>query len=157
MRAAFRQAPNVIVVGELKDRESMALALDAAETGHLVLSTMNTVNAAKTVERFVGIFPTAEQAAVRDRLARMLRYVICQRLMPRKHDAERVAVYQVVASESLQIYLQGHDENVQHSLTPTSAIDCEIERLVRAGMVSVETALANASDPQKLSKKLASD
>jgi twitching motility protein PilT len=148
----------VIVVGELKDRESMALALDAAETGHLVLSTMNTVNAAKTVERFVGIFPTAEQAAVRDRLARMLRYVICQRLMPRKRDGERVAVYQVVASESLQTYLQGpHDENVQHSLTPTSAIDCEIERLVRAGIISAETALANASDPQKLSKTLASD
>ena len=158
MRAAFRQAPNVIVVGELKDRESMALALDAAETGHLVLSTMNTVNAAKTVERFVGIFPTAEQNAVRDRLARMLRYVICQRLMPRKHDGERVAVYQVVASESLQAYLQGpHDENSQQLSTPISAIDREIERLARAGIISIETALANASDPQKLSKKLSSE
>ena len=158
MRAAFRQAPNVIVVGELKDRESMALALDAAETGHLVLSTMNTVNAAKTVERFVGVFPTAEQAAVRDRLARMLRYVICQRLMPRKHDGERVAVYQVVASESLQTYLHTpDDENSPHSPVATSAIDCEIERLVRAGVISTETALAHASDPAKLSKTLASD
>jgi twitching motility protein PilT len=159
MRAAFRQAPNVIVVGELKDRESMALALDAAETGHLVLSTMNTVNAAKTVERFVGIFPTAEQAAVRDRLARMLRYVICQRLMPRKQDGERVAVYQIVTPESLQTYLQGPQGEApdSHPAPPASAIDCEIERLVRDGIISMETALANASDPQKLSKTLASD
>jgi Tfp pilus assembly ATPase PilU len=88
----------------------------------------------------------------------MLRYVICQRLMPRKHDGERVAVYQVVASESLHTYLQRpHDDNSQHLPRPTSAIDCEIERLVRAGIISMETALANASDPQKLSKTLASD
>jgi twitching motility protein PilT len=159
MRAAFRQAPNVIVVGELKDRESMELALDAAETGHLVLSTMNTVNAAKTVERFVGLFPTAEQTAVRERLSRMLRYVICQRLIPRKQDGERVAVYQIVASESLQTYLQGsQDQNREgQPVSSASAIDREIERLVRAGIISAETALAHVSDPAILSKNLASD
>jgi len=159
MRAAFRQAPNVIVVGELKDRESMELALDAAETGHLVLSTMNTVTAAKTVERFVGLFPTAEQTAVRERLSRMLRYVICQRLIPRKQDGERVAVYQIVASESLQTYLQGsQDQNREgQPVSSASAIDREIERLVRAGIISAETALAHVSDPAILSKNLASD
>jgi twitching motility protein PilT len=158
MRAAFRQAPNVIAVGELKDRESMELALDAAESGHLVLSTMSTLNAAKTVERFVGLFPTAEQAAVRERLSRMLRYIICQRLIPRKQDGEHVAVYQIVASESLQSYLQGpQDENREDPPTPASAIDREIERLVRAGIISAETALAHASDPAKLSRNLASD
>jgi twitching motility protein PilT len=158
MRAAFRQAPNVIVVGELKDRQSMELALDAAETGHLVLSTMNTLNAAKTVERFVGLFPTAEQAAVRERLSRMLRYVICQRLIPRKQDGERVAVYQIVDSESLNTYLQGAQGEAPDSppAPPASAIDREIERLVRAGIISTETALAHASDPAKLSKNLAS-
>ena len=90
--------------------------------------------------------------------SRMLRYIICQRLMPRKHDGERVAVYQVVASESLQTYLHTpDDENSPHSPVPTSAIDCEIERLARAGIISTETALAHASDPAKLSKTLASD
>jgi len=72
MRAALRQVPNVIAVGELKDRETMELALEAAETGHLVLSTMNTLNAHKTVERFVGAFPGAEQAAVRETCQRVV-------------------------------------------------------------------------------------
>jgi twitching motility protein PilT len=119
---------------------------------------MNTVNAVKTIERFVGVFPTAEQAAIRDRLSRMLRYVICQRLIPRKQDGERVAIYQIVASESLQTYLQGpEDENREDKPTLASAIDCEIERLVRAGIISAESAMAHASDPAKLSKNLASD
>src|SRR5258707_962004 len=86
MRAALRQLPNVIAVGELKDCETMELALEAAETGHLVLSTMNTLNARKTVERFVGAFPGTEQAAVRERLGLMLRCVVSQRLLPRKNE-----------------------------------------------------------------------
>ena len=159
MRAALRQAPNVIAVGELKDRESMELALDAAETGHLVLSTLNTLNAAKTVERFVGIFPAAEHAAVSERLARMLRYVVCQRLMPRKQDGERVPVFQVVASDALQEMLNAspNGNRTKHPELATSAIDREIERLVHAGIISAETALAHASDPARLSKSLTSN
>jgi len=157
MRAALRQAPNVIAVGELKDRESMEWALDAAETGHLVLSTVNTLNAAKTVERFVGVFPAAEQSAVRERLGRMLRYVVCQRLMPCKENGERVAVYQIVASEALQEILDAeHKNHTKQNELATSAIDREIERLVREGVITAETALANAADPPKLSKSLAS-
>src|SRR5215467_6707379 len=93
MRAALRQAPNVIAVGELKDRETMELGLEAAETGHLVLSTFNTPNASKTVERFVAAFAAGEQVSVRERLARMLRYVISQRLVPRTEDNNRIAVF----------------------------------------------------------------
>src|SRR6266567_1730121 len=100
MRAALRQSPNVIAVGELKERETMELALEAAETGHLVLSTLNTVNAKQTVERFVGTFPPAEHAAIRDRLARMLRFLICQRLVPRRQDGRRVAVFETLKSDS---------------------------------------------------------
>jgi twitching motility protein PilT len=158
MRAALRQAPNVIAVGELKDRESMEWALDAAETGHLVLSTVNTLNAAKTVERFVGVFPAAEQSAVRERLSRMLRYVICQRLMPCKENGERVAVYQIVASDALQEILNAeHKNHSKQNELATSAIDLEIERLVRDGTITAETAVANAADPLKLSKSLASN
>src|SRR5260370_20992914 len=99
MRAALRQVPNVIAVGELKDRETMELALEAAETGHLVLSTMNTLNAHKTVERFVGAFPGTEQATVRERLGLMLRCVISQRLLPRKNERGRVAVFEMRSDE----------------------------------------------------------
>lgn len=104
MRAALRQAPNVIAVGELKDRETMELALQAAETGHLVLSTLNTLNAQQTVERFVSAFPAIEQAGVRERLARMLRYVISQQLVPQRENAHRTAVFEVLKSGSELLY-----------------------------------------------------
>src|SRR5205823_3584631 len=100
LRAALRQAPNVIAVGELKDPETMELALEAAETGHLVLSTMNTINAQQTVERFVSALPAGDHRPGRDRLARMLRYVISQRLVPRKQDEHRMAVFEVWKSGS---------------------------------------------------------
>ncbi len=157
MRAALRQAPNVIAVGELKDHETMELALEAAETGHLVFSTLNTMNARQTIERFVGTFPAAEQAAVRDRLARMLRYVISQRLIPRQEDGGRVAVFEILKSGSKlmdSLVLNG----CENSLAPAevvNTVDAEIEQLVRAGIVNPEIALAHAVNPRELSKKLA--
>jgi twitching motility protein PilT len=158
MRAALRQAPNVIVVGELKDRESMELALDTAESGHLVLSTLNTLNATKTIERFVGVFSAAEQAAVRERLARMLRYVIRQRLIPRQQDGQCVAVFEVVTSDFLTACLQGTKaRNRENKTKLPNALDAEIERLVRDGTISQETALAHASDAATMSKHLASN
>jgi len=152
MRAALRQAPNVIAVGELKDRETIELALDAAETGHVVLSTLNTVNAQKTVERMVGAFPTAEQAAIRERLARMLRFLICQRLVPRQQDGRRVAVFEILKSDSqaLDGLLSGNEVSREN----LDDLDVEIERLVRAGVVSPEIALAHAVDPRELAKRL---
>ncbi len=155
MRAALRQAPNVIAVGELKDRETMELALEAAETGHVVLSTLNTLNAQQTVERIVNAFPSSEQGGVRDRLARMLRFLICQRLVPRQLDGRRVAVFETLKSESQM--LDGLLCNPAHACAndETDGLDLQIERLVRAGVVSPEIALAHAIDPRELSKKLA--
>ena len=158
MRAALRQAPNVIAVGELKDRETMELALEAAETGHLILSTLNTLNARQTVERFVGAFPAAEQAAIRERLARMLRYVISQRLVPREPGGGRVAVFEILKSGSkfLDSILQAAGKNSQKFRHPPDGdnFDAQIEKLVHAGTVSTEIALANAVDPRGLAKKL---
>ena len=94
LRAALRQAPKVILVGELRDRETMEMVLEAAETGHLVLSGLNAPNAAKTLERIVTAFPSSEQSSVRGRLAKTLRHVISQRLVPRK-DGGRVAILEV--------------------------------------------------------------
>lgn len=153
MRAALRQSPNVIVVGELKDREVMELALEAAEAGHLVLSTMNTINSAKTVDRFVGMFPSAEQPFVRERLAKMLRWVVCQRLIPRQQDGERVAVYEVVSGEGLLGYLDNSTQDSRRYLAEDVLIDREIEKLVRSGVVSLESALAHAVDAGSLAKK----
>src|SRR5437660_6552229 len=94
LRAALRQAPKVILVGELRDRETMEMVLEAAETGHLVLSSLNAPNAVKTLERIAGAFPATEQASIRARLAKTLRYVISQRLIPRR-DGGRVAILEI--------------------------------------------------------------
>jgi twitching motility protein PilT len=97
LRAALRQAPKVILVGEMRDKETIEIALEAAETGHLVMSTLHTIDASKSVERIVGVFPLAEQETVRNRLAKSFRYVISQRLIPRK-DAGRVAAIEILKS-----------------------------------------------------------
>src|SRR3989441_7843669 len=83
LRAALRQAPKVILVGEMRDKETMEVALEAAETGHLVLSTLHTIDAAKTVERIIGVFPKNEKQIIRTRLAQSFRFVVSQRLLPR--------------------------------------------------------------------------
>lgn len=155
MRAALRQAPNVIAVGELKDRETIELALEAAETGHVVLSTLNTLNAQQTVERLVGAFPAAEQPGVRERLARMLRFLICQRLVPRQQDGRRVAVFETLKSDSQMLDRLLCNNVRTYTDDDMEGLDLEIERLVRAGVVSPEVALAHAIDPRELSKKLA--
>jgi twitching motility protein PilT len=162
LSAALRQAPNVIAVGELKTEEIMELALEAAETGHLVLSTMNTINAQQAMERFASALPSAEQRPARDRLARMLRYVISQRLVPRKQDEHRVAVFEVwkSGSESLDQLLRNQSHRRSDDLpkhvedTAASSIDSQIEDLVRAGVVTADIAVTHAMDPRALAKKL---
>ena len=98
LRAALRQAPKLILVGEMRDRETIEVALDAAETGHLVYSTLHTIDAAKTVERIIGAFALSDQNAVRTRLAKSFRYIISQRLIPRKDGAGRVAAFEILKS-----------------------------------------------------------
>jgi twitching motility protein PilT len=149
VRAALRQAPNIIVIGELKDRETTELALEAVETGHLVLSTLNTLNAPKAVERLLGSFANGEQASIRERLARMLRCIVCQRLIPRTRDGERVAVFEIVPPDAV---LRG----AENPVPGTRTLDEEIERLVRTGAIASETALAHALDPASLARALAS-
>jgi twitching motility protein PilT len=162
LSAALRQAPNVIAVGELKTAEIMELALEAAETGHLVLSTMNTINAQQAVERFASALPSGEQRPARDRLARMLRYVISQRLVPRKQDEHRMAVFEVwkSGSESLEQLLRSQprrrsgDPQMNTKDVADFSIDSQIEDLVRAGIVAPDIAVTHAMDPRALAKKL---
>jgi twitching motility protein PilT len=157
LHAALRQASNVIVVGELKHYEEMELALEAAETGHLVLSTFNTLTAPQAVERFVAAFPAIEQANVRERLRRMLRYVVCQRLVRRQQDGKRIAAYEIVRCHPLPSLEMPEGETDNSRSANQSHLDAELERLVRQGLISPEAALEQALEPEQLSRKLALD
>jgi twitching motility protein PilT len=164
LRAALRQAPKVILVGEMRDKETIEIALEAAETGHLVLSTLHTIDASKTVERIVGVFPLAEQHIIRNRLAKSFRYIVSQRLVPLKDGSGRVAVFEILKSSlRTREYLEkgeqegktlldamrdGDTEGMQH-------FDGSIEKLVRAGTIDLETALAYATNPGNLRLQLA--
>ncbi len=111
LRAALRQGPKVILVGELRDRQTMEIALTAAETGHLVLSTLHTVNAGQTINRIVGMFEKEQEEQIRTRLSETLRWIICQRLIPRK-DGGRVAAHEIMGHNLRisELIEQGEDE-----------------------------------------------
>jgi twitching motility protein PilT len=164
LRAALRQAPKVILVGEMRDRETIEIALEASETGHLVLSTLHTIDAAKTVERIVGAFPMSDQQGVRNRLSKAFRYILSQRLLPRKDAKGRVAVIEILTSTMrtreyvekgetegkslLDAMRDGDTEGMQH-------FDGEIEKMIRSGTVSLETGLAFSSNAGNLRLELA--
>jgi twitching motility protein PilT len=164
LRAALRQAPKVILVGEIRDRETMETVLEAAETGHLVLSSMNTVDAVKTVDRIVSAFAPADQQSVRERLAKNFRYILSQRLIPRADRNGRVVAIEILKSNArtreciekgeqsgkglLDAMKAGDAEGMQH-------FDTEIARLVRTGLVDLETGLSYASNPIVLGQELA--
>ena len=163
LRAALRQAPRVILVGEIKDRETLEIMLEAAESGHLVLSSLNTVDAVKTIERFVGMFESSEHTSIRARLAKTLRYVISQRLIPRKDGNGRVAAVEVLHVDSEIRSCMEQENHPSASLSRemkrssgngTQHFDAAIGQLVRAGVVDVETALAHASEPGELRQVL---
>ena len=164
LRAALRQAPKVILVGEMRDKETIEIAMEAAETGHLVMSTLHTIDASKTVERIVGVFPLAEQHAIRNRLAKSFRYIISQRLLPRKDGSGRVAAIEILKStlrtreyvekgESegktlLDAMRVGTTEGMRH-------FDGEIEKLIRAGIIEFDAGMAYATNPGNLRLELA--
>ncbi|HXD33414.1 MAG TPA: PilT/PilU family type 4a pilus ATPase [Pyrinomonadaceae bacterium] len=98
LRAALRQAPKVILIGEMRDYETTEIALEAAETGHLVLSTLHTIDASKTVDRIIGLYPKSEEPVIRTRLAQTFRYIISQRLIPRSEGTGRIAAVEILRS-----------------------------------------------------------
>lgn len=98
LRAALRQAPKVILVGEMRDLETAEIALEAAETGHLVLSTLHTIDASKTIDRIIGLYPKNEEKIIRTRLAQTFRYIVSQRLIPRADNKGRIAAVEIMKS-----------------------------------------------------------
>ncbi|MGC1647769.1 MAG: PilT/PilU family type 4a pilus ATPase [Candidatus Sulfotelmatobacter sp.] len=164
LRSAMRQAPKVILVGEMRDRETIEIVLEAAETGHLVFSSLNTVDASKTVERVVSSFAPSEQQSVRERFAKSFRYVVCQRLMSKSDRSGRVAAFEILKSNArtresiekgerenknlLDAIKTGTSDGMQH-------FDGEIAQLVQDRIIDLETGLSFASNPAMLGQELA--
>src|SRR5688500_5133667 len=163
LRAALRQAPKVILVGEMRDRETIEIALTAAETGHLVFSTLHTIDAAKTVERIVGTFEVSDQQAVRSRLAASFRYFISQRLIPKKEGGRMAIIEMLKATMRTREYIEMGEKEGKSlldamrdgGLDGMQYFDGELEKLVRAGTISVTTALLYATNAGNLKVTLA--
>jgi len=164
LRAALRQAPKVILVGEMRDRETIEIALEAAETGHLVMSTLHTIDASKTVERIIGVFPQGDQQGIRTRFGKAFRYIISQRLLPKKDGKGRIAAIEILkATMRTRDYVEkgegegktlldamrdGDTEGMQH-------FDGVIEKFIREGIVDFETGLAFSTNPGNMRLELA--
>jgi twitching motility protein PilT len=152
LRAALRQAPKVILVGEMRDRETVEIGLSASETGHLVLSTLHTMTAGATINRILGMFETEEERQIRIRLADAVRWIVCQRLLP-KVGGGRAAAFEIMGT-NLRVkesILQGESEGKTfYEITEASrpygwmTFDQSILDLFQNGAITEETALAYA-------------
>ncbi len=153
LRAALRQAPKVILIGEMRDRDTVEIALTAAETGHLVLSTLHTVDAGQTINRILGMFPREDENQIRVRLADMIRWIVCQRLLPREGGG-RVAAFEIMGTNMRvkDTILHGEAEgktfrDIIEAGRPFGMITFDecIVGLYERGEISEETALAFAT------------
>ena len=153
LRAALRQAPKVILVGEMRDRETVEIGLSAAETGHLVLSTLHTVDAGQTINRILGMFPVEEENQIRIRLADAIRWIVCQRLLP-KVGGGRIAAFEIMRTNLRvkDLILHGESDgktyyDVIHDgkAFGTTTFDDYITGLYEKGLITEETAMAYAS------------
>jgi twitching motility protein PilT len=164
LRASLRQAPKVIFVGEMRDRETIEMVLEAAEMGLIVLSTMNTIDTSKTVEKIVTSFALEEQKAIRERFAKSFRFIISQRLIPSADGSGRLPVFEILKSNArtrefvekgehdgktlLDAIKSGEADGMQY-------FDGEIGKLVRAGMIDLETGVSFSSNAAVLGQELA--
>jgi twitching motility protein PilT len=165
LRAALRQAPKVILIGEMRDVETIEIAMEAAETGHLVLSTLHTIDAAKTIDRIVGVFPKDQEPQVRTRFAQSFRYVVSQRLLP-KSGGGRLAVLEILKStmRTRDYVLKGEIEgrsltDAMHdgSVDGMQTFDDQLELLWNRRVITREIALAYATNPTNLALRLMDD
>ena len=161
LRAALRQAPDVIMLGEMRDLETIRTAITAAETGHLLLSSLHTTGAAKTVDRILDTFPAEQQAQVRVQISMVLRAVVSQRLVPKK-DGGQVAVFEVMTvNPAVQNLIRdGRTHQIDNAIFGGAgqggmlSMDSELQRLCKAGLIDRQTALLFAISPETLSKRL---
>lgn len=159
LRAALRQAPKVILIGEMRDYETTEIALEAAETGHLVLSTLHTIDASKTVDRIIGLYPKNEEPVIRTRLAQTFRYILSQRLIPRADFRGRIAAVEILRStprtreyiengetEGKSLLAAMHDGK----LDGMQDFDAVIKDMIERNVITVEDGLGFATNQNNL-------
>ncbi len=159
LRSALREDPDVILVGEMRDLETIQLALTAAETGHLVFGTLHTTSAAKTVDRIIDVFPEGEKPLVRSMLSESLQAVVAQTLL-KKNGGGRVAAWEIMVGTPAIRNLIREDKIAQmYSSIQTGqahgmqTLDQHLEQLVKAGLISLETAASKAVNPAHFQEK----
>jgi twitching motility protein PilT len=166
LRAAMRQDPDIIMVGEMRDPETADTCLKAAETGHMIISTLHTTDVFRTINRFVGLFPSEEQHLARARLAEVLKAVVCLRLLPRKDGqgllpACEILVNTLAAAQAIRDPARTHElpaimEKTSAELG-TQTFDQHLVGMMQRGFITVETARANATSPAMLERAMALD
>lgn len=156
LRAALREDPDVIAIGELRDLETISLALTAAETGHLVMATLHTNNAIRTINRILGVFPPSQQDQIRTMVSESLRAIISQRLIPRADGQGRVAALEIlVANKAVGNLIRDNKTFQIKSVLQTGGtqgmclLDASLAELVKSGTITREEAARNAEDPAR--------
>jgi twitching motility protein PilT len=161
LRAALRQDPDVILVGEMRDLETVATALTAAETGHLILSTLHTSDAAQAIHRIIDVFPPAQQTQIKQQLALSLNAIVCQHLIPRSDGNGRaVAVEVLLATHPVRNHIR--NEKLQNLISEITlgkrqgmvSFEDSLARLVRQGLISVDDARVRSTRPDELESLL---
>jgi twitching motility protein PilT len=159
LRAALRQAPKVILVGEMRDLETTEIALEAAETGHLVLSTLHTIDASKTVDRIIGMYPKNEEKVIRTRLAQTFRYIVSQRLIPRADNKGRIAAVEILKSNPrTREYIEKGEEQGKSLLDAIrdgeidgmQDFDTVIRKMIEKELITLEDGLSFATNQNNL-------
>jgi len=159
LRATLRQAPKVILIGEMRDFETTEIALEAAETGHLVLSTLHTIDASKTVDRIIGLYPKNEEPVIRTRLAQTFRYIISQRLIPRADLRGRIAAVEILrSSPRTREYIEAGEADGKSlldamrdgKLDGMQDFDTVIRELIDNDTITLEDGLTFATNPNNL-------
>lgn len=159
LRAALRQAPKVILVGEMRDLETAEIALEAAETGHLVLSTLHTIDASKTIDRIIGLYPKNEERIIRTRLAQTFRYIVSQRLIPKADGKGRIAAVEIMKSNprTREYIEKGESEGKtlldairDGEIDGMQDFDAVIKKLVEDKVITLEDGLSYATNQNNL-------
>lgn len=161
LRAALREDPDIILVGEMRDNETISIAITAAETGHLVMSTLHTVSADQTIDRIIDSFPPEQQAQIRVQLAAVLEGVITQQLLPLASNAGRTAALEILIANSAikNLIREGRTHQIQTAIQTGSrfgmrTMDASLAELVKKGFVTRSTAMERAADPEMLKRLL---
>ena len=160
LRASLRQSPDVILLGEMRDYETISVAMTAAETGHLVLSTLHTLGAANTIDRILDVFPPNQQRQISVQLASVLQGVVCQQLVNTTENAQIPAFEMMTATTAIRTMIRENKIHQIDGLIYSSSadtmfsMDTSLLRLYRSGRISAEEALSHASNPDMLKRKM---